>query len=77
MTEDQMREIARGNIEQNLSDAIAEDCADLGEYAAEAVADAIYDSAYILGFDALHDKGVDNETARRIASEVAQCFAQP
>lgn len=66
MTRERMIEIARGNIERNLSDAVAED----GE-------DAIYDTAYTLAFDALHDAGVKNEEAREIASLVATGYAQP
>ena len=63
---DRLREIARGNIERHLADASAEDGPD-----------AIYDSAYTLGFDALVDAGVPLPEARQIASEVAQLFAQP
>ena len=66
MTRDQMIELARGNIEQNLSDAVAED----GE-------DAVYDSAYVLAFDALADAGIDSFTAGEVAQHVAQGFAQP
>lgn len=69
MTEAQMVEIARGNIERNLG-------ADF-DPEVEPTADAIYNDAYMLGFDALHDAGVDNATARRVASQVAQTFAQP
>jgi hypothetical protein len=43
----------------------------------EAAADAIYDEAYALGFDALVDAGVDRATARRIADGVARNYAQP
>jgi hypothetical protein len=67
MTEDEMRDKARGNIERHLGDVCD----------GEESADAIYDEAYTLGFDALHDAGVNVETARRIAAEVAQTFAQP
>lgn len=71
MTEDQMRAVARSNIELHLGDAA-------GEYeSAEAAADALYDEAYTLGFDALHDVGVPDDQARRIAGEVASLLAQP
>ncbi len=69
MTEDQMIEIARGNIERNLG-------TDFGPEE-EPTADDIYDDAYVLGFDALHDVGVGNETARRVAGRVALTFAYP
>jgi hypothetical protein len=59
--------IARGNIEQHLGDVCE----------GEDSADSIYDEAYTLGFDALHDAGVDDATAREVAREVAMCFAQP
>lgn len=66
-----MEEIARGNIEQHLGDVAS-------EYEnEEAAADAIYDEAYTLGFDALVDSGIDHDTARRIAASVARCYAQP
>lgn len=67
MTNDQMEEIARGNIERHLGDVVEEDMSP----------DAIYDEAYTLAFDALADAGVDHATARGIAAKVAQCFAQP
>lgn len=60
-----LEEIALGNIERNLGDV------------AEESADAIYDEAYVLGFDALVDAGVDHQTARKVARSVAQRFAQP
>lgn len=71
MNEDQLREIARGNIERHLGDVAAD------YESEEAAADAIYDEAYTLGFDALHDAGIDDATARRVAAEVARCYAQP
>jgi hypothetical protein len=71
LTEEQMNEIARGNIEQHLGDVAAE------YESEEAAADSIYDEAYTLGFDALHDAGVDYVTARRIAAHVARNYAQP
>lgn len=70
MTEDQMREIARGNIERNL-------CADWDPEDGDPSADYVYDDACTLGSDALVDAGVDHRTANRIAAEVAQLFAQP
>lgn len=66
MTRNQMLEIARGNIERNLSDAVAED----GE-------DSLYDSAYTLAFDALADAGIDSFTAGEVAQHVAQGYTQP
>lgn len=66
MTRDEMKEIAKGNIERNLGNVCTGD----------ADADLIYDEAYTLAFDALSDKGVSNDIARSIASEVAQPFAQ-
>lgn len=70
MTEEQMQEIARGNIERHLGD-----CEELQD--GEPTADAIYDSAYVLAFDALADAGVAPATARDVAASVAQGFAQP
>jgi hypothetical protein len=72
MTYDEMKELARGNVERNLGDAIAEDCDD-----GEPSADLIYDEAFTLAVDALIDAGVDNKTAGIIATEIAQSFAQP
>lgn len=69
MTRAEMIEVARGNIERNLGADFEE-----GE---EPSADAIYSDAYTLGVDALMDKGVDAATARDVAREVAQGFAQP
>jgi hypothetical protein len=67
----EMEEIARGNIERHLGDIAADyDCE-------EDAADAIYDEAYTLGFDALVDAGIDHITAGKIAQSVAQCYAQP
>lgn len=66
MTPERMREIARGNIERNLSDAVAED----GE-------DAMYDTVYTLAFDALHDAGVSSHEAGEIASQLAMEYACP
>jgi hypothetical protein len=59
-------EIARGNVEANLSDAVVEDGAD-----------AIHDSAYVLAFDAVIDAGGSLAEARRIAGDLAQSFAAP
>jgi hypothetical protein len=66
-----LEEIARGNIEQHLGDVAS-------DYESEEdAADAIYDEAYTLGFDALVDSGVDPKTAREVADRVARCYAQP
>lgn len=67
MTNDQMFEIARGNIERHLGSCVEE-----GDSA-----DSVFEEAYVLGFDALVDKGVDHHKAGEIAREVAQCYAQP
>jgi hypothetical protein len=64
MTEDQMIELARGNIERHL-------------YIEEGDEDSIFDEAYTLAFGALADVGVSLIDARRVASKVAQLFAQP
>jgi len=69
MDENQLREIARGNIERNLGC-----CIDDPE---NVNADTIYDEAYTLAFDALHDAGWPAEVASKIAREMAQMFAQP
>ena len=62
--DEKYREIARGGIE----------CGESGD---ETTPDGIYDEAYTLALDALHDEGVEDATARRIADEVARCYAQP
>lgn len=67
MTKEQMEEIAWGNVEQNIGC-----CVDAGDSA-----DSVYDEAYTLAFDALADAGIDHETARGVAVNVAQRFAQP
>jgi hypothetical protein len=74
MTKEEMTELARGNVERNLSDAVTEDGEGLSE---EALADLIYDEAYTLGLDALLDAGVERHAAITIAIAVAQCFACP
>ena len=66
MADAQAREIARGNIEANLSDAVCEDGPD-----------SIFDSALTLAQDALHDAGCPTDQIRRVAYEIATCFAQP
>jgi hypothetical protein len=66
-TDDELRDIARGNIERHLGDVCE----------GEDSADSIYDEAYTLAFDALHDKGVNDDKARTIAQEIAQGMAQP
>ena len=68
MTNDRMEEIAVGNIERHLGDV----CCDGDESA-----DAIYDEAYTLAFDALADAGIDHNMARIVAASVAQRYAQP
>lgn len=70
MTEEQMVELARGNVERNLG-------ADWDPEEGEITADYIYDDAYVLAFDALVDAGVSIEEARRVGQMVAQTFAQP
>ena len=65
MTDEQMREIARGNIERNAA------------WDEDASADTIHDEVYTLAFDALHDAGVDDDTARAVAREMAQGYAAP
>ena len=70
-TETEMEEIARGSVERHLGDVAAD------YESEEAAADAIYDEACTLAFDALVDAGVDHATARQVAAQVAQCYAQP
>lgn len=65
MNQQRMEEIAVGNIERHLGDVCDES------------ADAIYDEAYTLAFDALADAGIDHAKARLVAAEVAQRYAQP
>lgn len=55
LSDDEMDAIARGNIERNF----------------DPQDDDYYEEAYVLAFDALHDAGVDNETAARVASGIA------
>ena len=66
-----LEEIARGNIERHLGDVAAD------YESEEEAADAIYDEAYTLAFDALADAGIDHAKAGQIAARVAQCYAQP
>jgi hypothetical protein len=61
------RDIARGAIERHLGDVCAGDES----------ADTIYEEAFTIAFDALHDAGIEQYTARRIAQEIAQGIAQP
>lgn len=70
MTRDEMIELARGNIEQNL-------CADWDPENGDPDADYIYDDAYVLAFDKLVDANVPVLEAREVAQYVAQGFAQP
>lgn len=65
MTENEMLEMARGNIERGA------------EWCETASADTIYEECYTLAFDALHDAGVERNTASRIARQVAMGHAQP
>jgi hypothetical protein len=66
--EEQLRELARGNMERHLGDVTD----------GNASPDSIYDEAYTLAFDALKDsRACDDETCRRIAQELAQGVAQP
>ena len=71
MTQSEMEEVARGNIERHLGDVTTDYDHE------EDAADAIYDGAYTLGFNALTGAGVDPRTAGQVASSVAQLFAQP
>jgi len=66
-SDEELSEIARGGIERHLGDVC-----DGGSSA-----DAIYDEAYTLGFDALVDAGVSPDIARQYAREQAQLIAQP
>jgi hypothetical protein len=65
-----MREIARASVERHRGDLAAmypdEEC----------TGGSLYDEAYTLAFDALVDSGVGSRTARRVAAEVARCFAR-
>ena len=68
MTENEMREIARGAIERHLGDV------------AEMTPDSIYDQAMLLAIDALIDAGVvgpDKQRAAEVAASVARDYAQP
>lgn len=67
MTKERMQEIARGNIDKHIGDVI-EDPEDK---------ETVYEEAYTLGLDALVDAGVSLETARPIAHEIANSYAQP
>lgn len=69
LSESQMEELARGNIERHLGDAVSE--------SGETTADSVFDEAYTLGVDALVDAGVDNTTAQTVARRVVAMFAQP
>jgi hypothetical protein len=63
MLDQKLREIAIGAVERLLGDYDSGDC-------------AIYDEAYSLALDALRDHGVEDETAREIARDVAHSFAR-
>jgi hypothetical protein len=66
MTDEEMVQMAWGNVERNLGCVAGEDSED-----------DIYDEAYTLAFDVLADAGITHATARAIAARVAQSFAQP
>ena len=74
LTEDEMQEIARGNIARHLGNTTA---ADYVDNESETAADAIYSDTYVLAFNALRDRGIDDETARRVANDVARTYIQP
>jgi hypothetical protein len=67
MTHQEMMDLAWSNVERNLGCCV-EDGATEGD---------VYNEAYTLAFDALADKGVSHATARSVAVQVAQRFAQP
>lgn len=56
----EMNRIARDNVERHLGDCEVEDL------------DEMFDNAYVLAFDALHDRGVPHQTAREIARKLAR-----
>lgn len=62
MTNDEMIKIARENIERNLGNVCTGDDPP----------DTIYEETYVLGFDALVDKGVDRHTAHDVAQGIAK-----
>ena len=72
MTWDEMTEIARGNVERNLSDAVGEDYPD-----GVPSPDAMYDEVFTLALDALLDRGVEHELAGQVAVSLAQSYANP
>lgn len=63
MTDQEMIDIALSNVEKNLSDAVAEDGMD-----------ELFNTVYVLAFDALVDRNVPDEEARRIATKVMNDF---
>jgi hypothetical protein len=65
---ERLTEIARGNVERHLGDVCDGDSDS---------PDSIYDEVYTLAFDALHDAGVPDDTARSIATELGQSYANP
>lgn len=67
LTDEQMREIARGNIEAHLGDVADGDSS----------ADAVFDEAFTLAMDALKDAGVSRDRAYRIAQSLAMDYANP
>lgn len=60
-----LADIARGAIERHLGVAV------------EDGPDQLYDSAFVLAFDALRDAGVEVAVCRQIAGEQARLIAQP
>jgi hypothetical protein len=66
MNDDKLDEIAMGGIEHGL-DVDPEDSSP----------DEVYDDAYNLAFDALHDAGIPDEQAREVARRNAMKIAQP
>jgi hypothetical protein len=63
MTDDEARKIAQDAVDRHIGD-VAEEAEDLRE------------EAYTIAFDALYDAGVDNDTAWRIAVEIASPFPE-
>jgi hypothetical protein len=65
MTDDELREAARGNIEANA------------DWTEDASPDEIADCVYTLAIDKLLDLGVHHLKAVEIANELAQGYANP
>jgi len=64
-------EIARGKIEAHLGDVATE------YESEEAAADAIYDEAFTLAYDALIDAECPEDIASYVARSMAHSYAQP